>query len=142
MPRLGIKARLVLLVLLVGAFATIIGIQMRLQPVNSARRLSSIRYIPSRNALLLTSFGYRQVYADLLWIQAIQYLATPFEIPDEKYEWLDSIFHAITDLDPQFIAAYRLGATWLTLLKRDGPAGIRLLDQQRGGSGNIEMGLI
>ncbi len=129
MPRFSNPPRILIIALVIASFATIVYLQTELHPVNAARNLKEIRYIPDRDVLKLTSFGYQRVYADLLWIQAIQYLATPFESPDAKYEWLGSIFHAITDLDPQFIAAYRLGSSWLTLLKRDGPAGVVLLEK-------------
>jgi tetratricopeptide (TPR) repeat protein len=129
MRRFGARS-LVLALLVAGAGLTgVVFFQNRLGPMNAASRDAAIRYVPDREMLELTSFGYRSVYADLLWIRSIQNLAKPFDDPNEKYEWLEALFHGITDLDPRFLSAYRLGATYLGLIKRDGPAGISLLEK-------------
>ncbi len=112
-----------------GALAAIVAIQSGLEPHNRKSAEKAAKYVPSRETLEVTSFGERAVYADLLWVRAIQYMATPFENVDAKYRWLEELFEAITDLDPKFETAYRYGATYLTLINRKGDAGVKLLEK-------------
>ena len=112
-----------------GALAGIVAMQSQLEPHNRKSAEKAAKYVPNRETLELTSFGERAVYADLLWVRAIQYMATPFENADAKYRWLEELFEAITDLDPRFEAAYRYGATYLTLIRRKGDAGVKLLEK-------------
>jgi hypothetical protein len=129
MRPLGKKGLLVVAVLALACLGGVYGLQSRLAPMNAASRSLAIRYIPDRDVLRLTSFGYRSVYADILWVKVIQALATPFDDPNAKYDWADSVFQGITDLDPNFISAYRLGACWLSLIRKDGEAAVRLLEK-------------
>jgi hypothetical protein len=119
----------VVAVLGIAMFGGIVAIQSRIAPMNASSRDAAIRYIPDRDVMQLASFGFQPVYADILWVRAIQYLATPFEDRDAKYGWMQSIFQGMTDLDPRFISAYRLGSTWLSLIDRNGDAAVALLEK-------------
>jgi hypothetical protein len=129
MRPLGMKGLVVVLAVVAAIYGGIYAIQARLGPLNAVSRGLTIRYIPDRDVLALTSFGYRTVYADILWVKVIQDLAKPFDDPNAKYEWADSVFQGITDLDPRFVSAYRLGACWLSLIRRNGDAAVRLLEK-------------
>jgi hypothetical protein len=90
-------------------------------------------YLPNGKILNVLSLGYDNVLADLLWLYSIQYALEEFW-SGRKYEWLDHIFHLITDLDPQFKAAYMQGAIFLGMMQGRPDLAIGLL--QKGKTNN------
>jgi len=69
---------------------------------------ASIIYIPSGKYLKYASFGYSNLLADLVYIWAIQYFSTP-SVP-ERFQYLTHVFSIISELDPQFLDPYQVGA--------------------------------
>jgi tetratricopeptide (TPR) repeat protein len=69
---------------------------------------SSIIYIPSGKLLKYAVFGYRSLAADLIYLWAIQYYATPNI--DDRFDHLEHVFAIINELDPRYTDPYEVGA--------------------------------
>ena len=83
--------------------------ELRLGAIERADPLGrELLYLPSQEALQILSFGNPGLVADLLYLWAIQYYSY-FE-PHERFLHLETIFNLITDLDPLYFDAYRIGA--------------------------------
>jgi hypothetical protein len=65
-------------------------------------------YLPSPEMLKIMSLGNPNLAADVLYLWSIQYYS--FFEPHERFLYLETIYDLITDLDPLFFDAYRIGA--------------------------------
>jgi len=65
-------------------------------------------YLPSPEVLKLVSLGNPSLVADVLYVWSIQYYSR-FR-PEERFLYLETIYNLITDLDPLYFDAYRIGA--------------------------------
>jgi hypothetical protein len=65
-------------------------------------------YLPSPEMLKLMSLGNPGLAADVLYLWSIQYYSL-FK-PHERFLYLETIYNLITDLDPLYVDAYRIGA--------------------------------
>jgi len=65
-------------------------------------------YLPSPEMLKIMSLGNPGLAADILYLWSIQYYS--FFQPDERFLYLETIYNLITDLDPLYFDAYRVGA--------------------------------
>ena len=70
---------------------------------NSAATLS---YLPKGEYLKVAVLGYRQLAADLLWLQVVQQIGVR-EQTSEGYLWVYRATDTLTDLDPTFTYAYQ-----------------------------------
>jgi hypothetical protein len=77
-------------------------------------------YLPTPEILGLASLGNQGLMADLLYIWSIQYYSQ-FDF-HEKFLYLETVFDLITDLDPRFFDAYRIGAMIMSLQLAGDPA--------------------
>jgi tetratricopeptide (TPR) repeat protein len=93
---------------------------------------SSIIYIPSGKFLKYTTFGYRALAADAIYLWAIQYYSTP--TIDDRFDHLDHIFAIINELDPRYQDPYEVGALIAVADARDMRAAFTILD--RGAANN------
>ena len=88
-------------------------------------------YLPSAEMLELTSLGNEGLVADLLYLWSIQYYSK--YQPHERFLYLDTVYELITDLDPLYHDAYRVGALIMQLPTTDQEAHkqavIRLFDK-------------
>ncbi|MFH0796462.1 MAG: hypothetical protein V2A65_05315 [Candidatus Omnitrophota bacterium] len=71
-----------------------------------------------------TGIGFNNVTADILWIETIQYLGDVFmgearKITPEVADVLYARMERITDLDPNFVMAYRVGGLTLSDARPD-----------------------
>lgn len=80
-------------------------------PVNQNE---SFLYLPSGDYLKPLALGYKQVLADLLWIQAVHYFGSHY-MTDKEYPWLYHILNLIIDLDPRFDFPYHFGGIVLSI---------------------------
>jgi hypothetical protein len=88
---------------------TVVASELRLQRVERQDPLGRrLLYLPTPEFLRLASLGNPQLVADVLYLWAIQYYSL-YE-PHERFLYLESIFDLITDLDPLYFDAYRMGA--------------------------------
>jgi hypothetical protein len=65
-------------------------------------------YLPSPEMLKIISLGHPGLMADVLYLWSIQYYSL-FE-PHERFLYLETTYSLITDLDPLYFDAYRIGA--------------------------------
>ena len=119
--------KLVLVTALIGIVVGIYGLSVAL---NYARYTGDIEeeltYFPSGRFLKIASLGYRTLASDLLWLKGIQYYGE-HRRSDKYYPLAEHIFATITDLDPQFVGAYRFGAFVLAQDMGQPAAGVQLL---------------
>jgi len=65
-------------------------------------------YLPSPEMLKIMSLGNPGLVADVLYLWSIQYYS--FYQPHERFLYLETVYTLITDLDPLYVDAYRIGA--------------------------------
>ncbi len=87
---------------------------------------SSIIYIPSGKYLKVATFGYSSVFADLIYLWAIQYYSD-YSIPD-RFKYLDHIFSIIAELDPRYVDPYEIGALIAAAEAHDINLAFKILD--------------
>jgi hypothetical protein len=75
-------------------------------------RAEELAYLPKGPYLRLASLGYRQIVADIIWLQAVQHLGAPKDT-SEGYRWTYHAVDVLTDLDPMFVPAYQAAGTIL-----------------------------
>ncbi len=92
------------------------GIQGPLIARSNARpKLQQFTYLPSGDYLRMASLGYREIAADLLWLQAIQVMGER-KLSEEAGRWLYHALDRITTVDPKFVRAYEAGSHALCIL--------------------------
>jgi hypothetical protein len=89
--------------------------------------------LPSGETLKILSFGHANLVADVLFIWSIQFYST-LNLKN-RFDYIEQIFNVITDLNPQFRAAYYYGAIIMALEARETKMAIRLLQK---GSRNMK----
>jgi len=106
-------------VLALGSIAVVCG--QRLEAIPRTDVLGKqLLYLPSPEILRLASLGNRGLMADLLYVWSIQYYSQ-FKLT-EKFLYLETVFELVTDLDPQYFDAYRVGAMIMSLQRYGDPA--------------------
>jgi tetratricopeptide (TPR) repeat protein len=103
-------------------------IQWAIELSRQNRATSDSLYLPNGKLLPVVSLGYDNVMADVLWLYSIQYVMEQFW-GEHKYVWLFHIFDIITELDPQFEAAYVQGAVFLGMMQGRPQKAIELLEK-------------
>ncbi len=77
--------------------------------------------LPSPRTIRLTDAGHTNVYADIIWIQLIQYIGD--NIGNGKYlEYTEKLVWHIVELHPHFTKAYILGLLLIPSLDPDSPS--------------------
>ena len=127
MKRVSIKL-LLIAVLLAGSIAA----ERELQRIERSDPLGrKLLYLPSAEMLDLVSLGNEGLVADLFYLWSIQYYSK--YQPHERFLYLETVYDLITDLDPLYHDAYRVGALIMQLPVTDEEtnkrAVIRLLDK-------------
>ncbi len=85
-----------------------------LQKVNRVDPLGrKLLYLPSAEMLKLVSLGNEGLVADILYLWSIQYYSK--YKPHEQFLYLETVYDLITDLDPLYQDAYRVGALIMEL---------------------------
>ena len=115
-----------LLVLLSGL---IYGAQRQLEHLGALHpSAQTFRYLPKGDDLKLVSLGYDQLFADLIWLKAVQVMGVHgAERHDADY--LYQAFDTITTLDPKFDYVYQLGGVFLGLLSGRPELAVQLLSK-------------
>ena len=103
--RRAARAAAVLAALLAGAIATEHHLRTLPRPDPLGKELL---YLPSPTMLKLLSLGNEGLMADAVYVWAIQYYSQFSK--SEKFLYLEKVFDLITDLDPLYFDAYRMGA--------------------------------
>jgi len=95
---------------------------------NSKPKSQRVMYLPNGEYLRMASLGYRELAADLLWLQAIQVMGER-KLSEEAGHWLYDALDRITTLDPKFVRAYEAGSHALCTLVVLPEQSIRLLEK-------------
>lgn len=94
----------------------LITLQVSLKPWQETdKKLQRLLYLPDGEYLKIASLGYRELIADLLWIQSIQVMGEK-KVSESSGRWLYRALDIITTLDPKFVRAYEGGGLALTTL--------------------------
>jgi hypothetical protein len=95
--------------------------EVRLQAIERADPLGrELLYLPSPELLRLASLGNEGLMADLMFLWSIQYYSK-FQ-PRDKFLYLETVYNMITDLDPLYFDAYRVGAMIMSIEQHGDPA--------------------
>ena len=82
---------------------------------SAPERAEQLAYLPKGEYLRLAVLGYRQVVADLIWLQAVQHIGARKDT-QQGYSWTYHAVDVVTDLDPSFIAVYQAAGLFLGVL--------------------------
>jgi len=87
-----------------------------------------ILYVRAPSVMTRLALSFKDVFADLYWIRAIQHYGTTrlSSSPDKHYELQYPLLDLATSLDPRFSIAYRFGALFLS---EGAPGGANRPDQ-------------
>ena len=127
----GRSVRVVLVVL--ALLAVVVTSEVMLDNAPEVNPLGKrLLYLPSPEMLRLVSLGNEGLVADVLYLWSIQYYSQ-FDFR-EKFLYLETVFNLITDLDPRYFDAYRIGAMIMSVQKYGDPeehkaAIVRLYDK-------------
>lgn len=100
----------------------------KLERLDGRATVDALLYLPNGKHLKVMSLGHESLLADAVYLWAIQYYSN-YERA-ERYRYVDHVFReVITELDPQYVDAYWLGAMILILEAREVEAGLLLLDK-------------
>jgi hypothetical protein len=109
-----VKRVLLLLLVVIVLLAGTIVAERALQKVERVDPLGrKLLYLPSAEMLELVSLGNEGLVADFLYLWSIQYYSQ--YQPHERFLYLETIYNLITDLDPLYHDAYRVGALIMQL---------------------------
>jgi hypothetical protein len=111
------RVSLLLLVVIVLLAGTIVA-ERALQKVERVDPLGrKLLYLPSAEMLELVSLGNQGLLADALYLWSIQYYSK-YQL-HEQVLYLETVYELITDLDPLYQDAYRIGALIMQLPTTD-----------------------
>jgi tetratricopeptide (TPR) repeat protein len=98
--------------------------EVRLRSLPRADPLDKeLLYLPTPEMLKLLSLGNEGLMADLVYIWSIQYYSQ-FQ-PQERFLYLEKVYDLITDLDPKYFDAYRIGALIMSIQQQGDPVARR-----------------
>ena len=72
-----------------------------------------VLYVSSAKVLKRASLGYNGLLADIYWTRAVQYFGSRHNAHETTYNLLFPLLQITSQLDPQLIAAYEFGASFL-----------------------------
>src|SRR3989304_688026 len=81
------------------------------------KKIEKFMTLPRGEYLKPAVFGYDQLAADIIWLQAIQVIGEDTVTPN-GYDWIYHALDVVTTLDPEFSYAYQLGGVTLSVLGR------------------------
>lgn len=73
-----------------------------------SHRVNHPEMVPNSQLAQATSFGFRNMFADIYWIQSVQYIGGNV-ISEEYKKYLYAMLDLITDLNPYFESPYVIG---------------------------------
>lgn len=98
-----------LAVLGMGLCAGIVATQIALDTTRAGiPKLQRMSYLPDGKILKVAALGYREVVADVLWLQVIQAMGDK-RVSTETGQWIYRALDVVTTLDPTFVRAYEAG---------------------------------
>lgn len=95
---------------------------------NAIARAEQLAYLPKGEYLKLAVLGYRQVVADLIWLQAVQHIGAKRDT-QLGYRWTYHAVDVLTDLDPTFVPPYQATGIFLGVLVGRHEEGLAILSK-------------
>lgn len=95
---------------------------------NAVARAEQLAYLPKGEYLKLAVLGYRQVVADLIWLQAVQHIGAKRDT-QLGYQWTYHAVDVLTDLDPTFVPPYQATGLFLGVLVGRQKEGLAILSK-------------
>ena len=124
--RPGARASLLTLLSAALLFAVITGCLARFDALRHAGSRHEKLYLPSGLFLREATAGFREVAADWLWFQAVQYYGE-YRLGRHDLAYFKGMIQAVNTLDPRFLEAYRFGALVLATDMEDVAGGVDVL---------------
>jgi hypothetical protein len=84
-------------------------LHLQVRKTRGQNPFQELLYLPSGKYIKVVVLGFDNLFADILWLRAIQYFGGHF-MGDRNYAMLNRIFEVITTLEPSFIDVYRFAA--------------------------------
>jgi hypothetical protein len=82
---------------------------------NAVTRAAQLAYLPKGEYLKLAVLGYRQLAADIIWLQAVQHIGAK-TATQQGSSWTYHAVDVLTDLDPHFVPSYQATGVFLGVL--------------------------
>ena len=82
---------------------------------NAVTRAAQLAYLPKGEYLRLAVLGYRQLVADIIWMQAVQHIGAKRD-SQQGYTWTYHAVDVVTDLDPKFVPPYQATGVFLGVI--------------------------
>ena len=95
---------------------------------DAVARVEQLAYLPKGEYLRLGVLGYRQLVADLIWLQAVQHIGASRDTR-QGYRWTYHAVDVLTDLDPTFVPPYQATGIFLGVLAGHADEGVTILDK-------------
>lgn len=127
------KTWILRIALIVGLFALISWNQSSLDETKKAEedKKPKLLFMPKRGVMKVLSFGHGSTAADLLFIQALNYVLRDIDKkPNPLY--LNRLFETMIALDPQAESRYSTGALFLSAVAQRHQAALNLLEKADG----------
>jgi tetratricopeptide (TPR) repeat protein len=99
----GLVTGTLIAVLIMGAVGILALVDQTRQAMGRGTALS---YLPKGQYLKVAVLGYRQLAADMLWLQVVQQIGV-LKQTKEGYLWMSQATDTLTDLDPKFAYGYQ-----------------------------------
>lgn len=96
------------------------------------KRPSSLLYTPDRRLMKVIAFGHGPTLADLTWVQSTSYVMNEFRAGRSHVAHLFALYDVLTDLDPNFVEAYVMGAIFLSAVAQEPERSLELLEKGQG----------
>ena len=98
----------------------------RVQEFRTRPYLYANLYLPSGKFVEQTSLGYKELAADLVWFQAVQYFGG-YAKGQHSLAYFNGLIDIVTDLDPHFEFPYVFGAIVMSQDMGDFSRGVEIL---------------
>lgn len=108
MNRIKSATSYILLICLIGVIV-LMQHNINLAPERIGQETFDVGHLPSGKYMDIVTFGYNSLAAHMLWLSAINAFGGLYRTPGQDYTSILHLFDVITDLEPQFIDAYKFG---------------------------------
>jgi tetratricopeptide (TPR) repeat protein len=95
------------------AISAIVILANMIEPVLDGKAQDDVAYLPNSEFMKMAALGYRELAADLFWFKAVQYYGG-YRLSQNDIHLFNHLAGMITDLDPNFLGAYKLSALVIT----------------------------
>ena len=110
----------------VGLGVALVFTTIKVQPFVERPYLHTNLYLPSGKFVEQASLGYRELAADMVWFQAVQYYGG-YAKSEHDLAYFAALIDIVNDLDPNFVFPYIFGAVVLAQDLEDFDRGIQVL---------------